>query len=65
MLALLGGCASHTEYGDCVGLGEDQDPKLVYKVSAQNLAVGFIFIETVIVPVYVAVDQFYCPVGVK
>lgn len=64
-LAFLVGCTSNTAYGPCVGLGEEQDPRLTYKVNAQNLAVGLLFVQTIIVPVYVAVDQFYCPVGYK
>jgi hypothetical protein len=65
LLAMMVGCTSSTQYGQCIGLGEEPDPRLNYKVSAQNLAVGLIFIETIIVPVFVAADQFYCPTGVK
>lgn len=64
-LVLLVGCTSSTAYGPCVGLGEDRDPHLTYKISVQNLAVGLLFIQTIIVPVFVAADQFYCPSGVK
>ncbi len=63
--AMLVGCSSHTEYGPCVGLGEDKNPNLVYKVSAQNIAVAIIFFELILPPMFVAVDEFYCPVGFK
>jgi len=61
--AMLTGCASKTEFGDCVGLGDKQKPDLTYKVSVRNLVVGIIFFELIAPPIYVAVDQLYCPVG--
>ena len=61
----LVGCTSRTEYGNCVGLGEDQDPALHYKVSVWNAFLGIVFVETVIVPIYVVVDETFCPVGKK
>ena len=63
MLALLAGCESRTEYGECVGLADKQSPKLEYKVSARNLVVGIVFIELIAPPVLVAVNETYCPVG--
>jgi hypothetical protein len=66
MLAtMLVGCASHTEYGPCVGIGEDKNPNLVYKISTQNLIVAIFFFQLIAPPVIVAVDEFYCPVGFK
>lgn len=62
---LLTGCASHTEYGPCVGIADDKNPNLVYKVSAQNLIVGILFFQLIAPPIFVVVDEFYCPVGVK
>ena len=60
---MLAGCTTHTEFGACVGIGEKQNPKLDYKVSATNLVIGIVFIEMIAPPVIVAVDEFYCPVG--
>jgi hypothetical protein len=64
-MVMMMGCSSSTQYGNCVGIGEEQDPNLVYKVSAQNLIVGIVFFELIAPPVLVAVNEFYCPVGVK
>jgi hypothetical protein len=65
MMVMLVGCSSSTQYGDCVGLGEEQNPNLKYRISAQNVAVGILFFSLVIPPVVVVADEFYCPVGVK
>lgn len=60
---LLAGCVNHTEYGKCVGLGDKQDPALEYKISVRNIIVGIVFVEMIAPPVYVAVDETFCPVG--
>jgi hypothetical protein len=62
---LLGGCQSRTDYGACVGLGDKQDPKLHYKASVRNIVLGIVFVEVIVPPVYGAVDEFYCPVGLE
>lgn len=64
-LALVAGCTSETALGGCVGLIGDRDPHLTYKVDTTNVVVGIIFIETIFVPVIVALDELYCPVGRK
>lgn len=63
-VALLTGCASKTAFGNCVGLGEKQDPRLEYKVSVRNVIIGIFFVELIVPPIFVLVDQFYCPVGI-
>jgi len=63
--SLVSGCRSETEYGKCVGIDDKQDPKLEYKLSVRNTVLGIFFVETVIVPVLVLVDETYCPVGNK
>jgi len=63
--SLISGCRSKTEYGKCVGIDDTQDPKLEYKLSVRNVVLGCFFVETVIVPVLVLVDETYCPVGNK
>lgn len=67
MAASVSGCKSETEYGKCVGLGEEyrEDPSLEYRPSIRNIIVGVVFFELVAPPVYVAIDEFYCPVGKK
>jgi hypothetical protein len=65
LAAVLAGCTSRTEFGPCVGIGDDKDPKLTYKLSAWNLALAIVFIGVVIPPILVAVDETFCPVGKK
>jgi hypothetical protein len=60
---LLAGCASQTEFGPCVGIGDKQDPALVYKISIRNAIIGVIFFQLIAPPFFVLVDEFYCPVG--
>ena len=62
---ILCGCTTSTEYGPCIGIADDKNPSLTYKVSAWNLVVGTFFMGFIAPPVYVLVDQFYCPVGRK
>ncbi len=59
------GCESHTEFGECVGINQEKDPDLKYKTSTLNVVLGVIFVETIIVPVIVLLDEFECPVGRK
>ena len=62
LIVLLSGCTSKTELGDCVGIGDDKDPKLVYKLSAGNLFWAILGIELIAPPIIVAVDETFCPV---
>ena len=63
LVMLLAGCTTETEFGKCVGLGEDKDPKLVYKVSGWNVFLGIIGIEIIYPPIAVLVDSLFCPVA--
>ena len=65
LLAALAGCTTRTEHGPCIGLGDDKDPALIYKLSAWNLFLGIVFIELIAPPLFVAVDSTFCPVGKK
>ena len=63
-LIFCSACTGSTEYGECVGLNnDDRDPALRYKVSVWNAAWSVIGFETVIAPVLWATDYAYCPVG--
>ena len=42
-----------------------EDKRLDYDLSKRNIILGIIFFELVIPPVYVIVDQTYCPIGRK
>lgn len=63
--ALLAGCTSKTEFGDCIGIADDKKPDLQYKVSALNVALAIIFSETIVVPVVVLVSEVSCPIAKK
>lgn len=65
MVALLAGCTTRTQYGECVGIGDDKNPTLHYKADVWNVFLGIVFVETVIVPLVVVFDELECPVGVK
>lgn len=65
MLMLLAGCATKTEYGDCIGAFDDGKPDLEYKMSVRNVALAVFFSETIVVPVVVVAEQTRCPVGAK
>jgi hypothetical protein len=65
LFLLLAGCTSHTEFGPCIGAFDDRDPKLAYKVSVWNAFLGIIFIETIIVPIWIIVDETLCPIALK
>lgn len=64
---LSAGCTSETQYGRCLGLDDEvqKDPKLIYEVDVGNVIVGVVFVQTIVVPIWVALKEFYCPVGVK
>lgn len=66
LAALLAGCTTSTEFGECVGIADDdRDPGLVYKLSAWNIVLAVIFCETIVVPVIVIADEISCPVAKK
>jgi len=62
---VLSGCTTRTDLGSCIGIADDKDTHLLYKVSAWNLVMGIVFMVLVAPPVIVLVDEFYCPVGRK
>ncbi len=64
MLSAMG-CTSSTPRGDCVGFGGDENPKLHYAYNGWNIAMGLVFVEMIIPPVVVLVDELKCPTGPK
>lgn len=62
---LLTACSGSTEYGECIGLGDDKDPALTYRISIWNAFWSVVFIETIIVPIEWVVDYAECPTGKK
>ena len=63
LIAALAGCTTRTSYGECVGINQDQDPTLRYKVDVWNAILGVVFFEMIVPPVIVVANELYCPVG--
>lgn len=59
----LAGCQSKTDFGSCIGINDKKNPKVEYRYSTQNIVIGIIFSETIIVPVVVVLDSLECPIG--
>jgi hypothetical protein len=64
-IILLCGCTTKTEYGSCIGIADEKDPHLVYKVSAWNVFLGILFVESIVPPIIVLSDATMCPVAKK
>lgn len=65
MVLLFTGCTSSTPHGQCVGINGVEDPKLRYEYNATNIVIGVIFMEMVVPPVIVVLNELKCPVAVK
>lgn len=65
LIALLSGCTTKTEYGECIGVLDDKKPELIYKLDTTNAVLGIVFVETIFVPVIVLANETQCPVGKK
>ncbi|MCK9369238.1 hypothetical protein M0R04_04805 [Candidatus Dojkabacteria bacterium] len=65
MMLALSACTERTQYGECIGVTDEKNPELVYKVNTQNAMLGVLFFETLIVPIVVINDCLYCPVRKK
>ncbi len=65
LLLLTAGCTSKTEYGECIGFFDEDNPHLQYKLSIWNTFIAVVFSETLVVPIVYAADYAKCPVGHK
>jgi hypothetical protein len=65
IFVLFTGCVQKTEYGPCIGIADDRNTNLIYKMHTGNAIVSILFIETIIVPIVWINDDFFCPIGVK
>ena len=65
VLFLSVSCKGSTEYGECLGIVEDGDPKLQYKVSVRNAFWSIVGFETIIAPILWATSYAKCPEGLK
>jgi hypothetical protein len=60
----LASCEYSNEYGECVGLDDEKSEALEYDVSTRNVILGLMGSELFLIPpAIVALDAFYCPVG--
>ena len=64
-IVLFSGCSTRTEYGDCIGVLDDENPSLLYKLSAWNLFIGVFFSSLIVPPIIVLANETICPVGYK
>lgn len=62
LMLFIAACTSKTEYGDCLGFQNKQDPRYEYEMSGKNVIVGVVLSETLIIPLIVVFDELYCPV---
>ena len=66
LLILSYSCTKKTEFGRCVGVSKDgADSSLNYEANTKNLVLGVLFSETIVVPILVLTDYFYCPISEK
>lgn len=49
----------------CIGWDDKENPNLEYDTDLWNITVGILLFGTVIVPVWVALDEAKCPIGPK
>lgn len=59
--ATASGCVSRTEYGECIGVQEDENASLHYRVPARNVILGVVFVETIFAPAIWLLSDFKCP----
>ncbi len=59
----VSGCTSKTDFGPCIGAFDDKDPSLIYKANGWNIAMGVVFVELIVPPIIVIVDETLCPIG--
>jgi len=65
IMLTLASCSGSNKYGECIGVTEDGDPKLSYKISVRNTIWSVLGFETIIAPVLWATDYAKCPTGFK
>lgn len=65
-LAVIYGAAfaalrDETEHGKCLGLNGEKDPGLKYTYSTRNIVIGAVTFQSVVLPIYVALERLQCP----
>jgi hypothetical protein len=59
----LPACRKQTEYGECIGWLNHEDPRFEYQYSIRNIILGTLMSETIVVPAIVALWGYKCPEG--
>lgn len=59
------GCTSKTEFGQCIGILDERDPNLVYKVHVGNMVISLLGLELILPPVYWFSQYALCPIEEK
>lgn len=65
LVALSMGCTNYTQLGPCVGVDDEKDPALNYSVSTWNTMLAVFFSPSLIIPVYIVLENIQCPVSRK
>ncbi len=58
-------CTSRTEFGDCIGIADERDPTLTYRLSVWNTLLGIFFVEMIVPPIVVLANETFCPESKK
>lgn len=66
LLALtLNGCTSTTDFGECIGMFDDRNPQLTYKLSGWNAFISIATMGLIVPPVLWMKNSTFCPTGIK
>ncbi len=57
------GSGTGSERVACVGVFDVQNPRYTYKLNTYNTVMSIVFIETILIPIYVANNYLLCPSG--
>ena len=63
--AFMFSCKGRSDLGECIGLTDDGESQLIYKVSVRNAFWSFVGLETIIAPILWFTDFAKCPVRIK
>jgi len=65
LMLSMSACTTKNQYGNCIGLNGNEDPKLQYNYNAWNIGIGIFFSSLILPPIFVVLDDLKCPVGTK
>ncbi|MDB4330276.1 hypothetical protein N9948_00970 [bacterium] len=65
LILFITSCSGSTQFGECIGIADEGNPKLIYETSTRNAIWSFIGIETIIAPILWATDYAKCPIAYR